>query len=73
MAVHSQGSCLTGAPLLIQAIPYRYGDGESSGQFRQSLGLHPKLNPATFTMDGLDDGPYTITVLTGSNGAFPVW
>ena len=55
------------------ALPYRYGDGRSSGQFRLSLGLQPQLSPATFRMDGLASGDYTVTVVTGSNGAFPVW
>jgi hypothetical protein len=55
------------------AIPYRYGAGHSSGQFRLAEGLQPKLSPGVFHVSGLDDGAYTVTVITGSNGAFPVW
>jgi hypothetical protein len=55
------------------AIPYRYGDGRSSGQFRVALGVQPQLNPATFRASGLAAGEYIATVITGSNGAFAVW
>ena len=55
------------------AIPYRYGDGRSSGQFRLTLGVQPQLSPATFRVENLPAGEYVVTVITGSNGAFPVW